>query len=80
MKAIYKREVASYFNTVIGFVFIAILVGFIGIYFLAYNLAGGYPYFSYSLGSVLFIFMLAIPILTMRSFPMKENQRRISCY
>ncbi len=68
MKAIYKREVASYFNTVIGFVFIAILVGFIGIYFLAYNLAGGYPYFSYSLGSVLFIFMLAIPILTMRSF------------
>lgn len=68
MKAIYKREVASYFNTVIGFVFIAILVGFIGIYFLAYNLAGGYPYFSYSLGSVLFIFLLAIPILTMRSF------------
>lgn len=68
MKAIYKRDVASYFNTVIGFVFIAILVGFIGIYFLAYNLAGGYPYFSYSLGSVLFIFMLAIPILTMRSF------------
>ena len=68
MKAIYKRELKSYFDNVIGFVFIAILVAFTGIYFLAYNLAGGYPYFSYSLGSVLFIFMLAMPILTMKSF------------
>ena len=60
MKAIYKREVSSYFNSMIGWIFI-------GIYFFAYNLFQGYPYFSLSLGSSLFIFMVVVPILTMRS-------------
>lgn len=67
MAAIYKREVSSYFNSMIGWIFIAVLTVFIGIYFFAYNLFQGYPYFSYSLGSSLFVFMVVIPILTMRS-------------
>ena len=67
MAAMYKREVSSYFNSMIGWIFIAVLTVFIGIYFFAYNLFQGYPYFSYSLGSSLFVFMVVIPILTMRS-------------
>ena len=67
MKAIYKREVSSYFNSMIGWIFVAVLTIFIGIYFFAYNLFQGYPYFSLSLGSSLFIFMVVVPILTMRS-------------
>ena len=67
MKAIYKREVSSYFNSMIGWIFVAVLTVFIGIYFFAYNLFQGYPYFSLSLGSSLFIFMVVVPILTMRS-------------
>ncbi|HJB31478.1 MAG TPA: ABC transporter permease subunit [Candidatus Oscillibacter excrementavium] len=67
MKAIYKREVSSYFNSMIGWIFVAVLTVFIGIYFFAYNLFQGYPYFSMALGSSLFIFMVVIPILTMRS-------------
>ena len=58
MKAIYKREVSSYFNSMIGWIFVAVLTVFIGIYFFAYNLFQGYPYFSLSLGSSLFIFMV----------------------
>ena len=38
MTAIYKRELSSYFNSMIGYVFIAVLVFFTGIYFMAYNL------------------------------------------
>ena len=38
MKAIYKREVSSYFNSMIGWIFVAVLTVFIGIYFFAYNL------------------------------------------
>lgn len=68
MKAIYKRELSSYFNTMIGYVFIAFLVAFTGIYFMAYNLSYGYPYFSYVLTGTLFVFLIAIPVLTMRSF------------
>ena len=44
MKAIYKREVSSYFNSMIGWIFVAVLTVFIGIYFFAYNLFQGYPY------------------------------------
>ena len=38
MRAIYKRELRSYFHSMIGYVFIAFLVAYTGIYFLAYNL------------------------------------------
>ena len=62
MKAIYKRELSSYFHTMIGYVFIAFLVAYTGIYFMAYNLNYGYPYFSYVLFHVFF------PLFLFRSF------------
>lgn len=68
MKAIYKRELSSYFHTMIGCVFIAFLIAFTGIYFMAYNLNYGYPYFSYVLSGIQFVLLVAIPVLTMRSF------------
>ena len=68
MRAIYKRQLRSYFHSMIGYVFIAFLVAYTGIYFLAYNLNYGYPYFSYVLSGILFVYLVAIPILTMRCF------------
>ena len=68
MRAIYKRELKSYFDSMIGYLFIAFLVFFLGIYFLAYNLSGGYPYFSAALSGLTTMMMIAVPILTMRSF------------
>lgn len=68
MKAIYKRELQSYLQNMTGVVFIAFLCGFVGVYFMALNMSYGYPYFSYTLTSVIFILMIAIPLLTMRSF------------
>ena len=41
MLAIYKRELKSYFHSMTGCVFIAFLVMFTGIYFMAYNLNAG---------------------------------------
>ena len=52
MAAIYKRELKSYFQCMTGYVFIAFLVLFVGIYFMAYNLMSGYPYFSYTLSGM----------------------------
>lgn len=66
MKAIFKREFKAYFQTVVGFVFLAANLFLIGIYFTAYNMAGAYPYFSYTLSSATLVFFIAIPILTMR--------------
>lgn len=68
MLAIYKRELRSYFQSMVGCVFIAFLMAFTGIYFVAYNLTAGYPYFSYTLAGSLIVFIVGIPLITMRSF------------
>ena len=68
MIAVCKREFKAYFQTMTGFIFIAALTAIVGIYFMSNNMYEGYPYFSYSLYGVLFVFLIIIPILTMRSF------------
>jgi len=73
MKAIYRRELNSYFNSMIGYVFIAVLVFLVGFYFWYVNLVNGYPYFSQTLASTQIIFMIAVPILTMKS--MSEDRK-----
>ncbi|BFK87418.1 hypothetical protein I4200191B4_17240 [Pseudoflavonifractor gallinarum] len=73
MTAIYQRELRAYFTSMTGYVFLAALVFFTGIYFMAYNLFNGFPRFSYALMSLTTILMFTIPILTMRS--MAEDRR-----
>ena len=75
MKAIYKRELKSCFSSMIGYIFIAFLTAFAGVYFMAYNLNYGYPYFSYVLSGITFIFLIAIPLLTMRSFSEEQKNK-----
>lgn len=75
MRAIYKRELDSYFHSMIGYVFIAFFFAFIGVYFMAYNLNYGYPIFSYVLSSLVFILLIAIPVLTMKSFSEDRKSR-----
>lgn len=75
MKAIYKRELGSYFHSMLGYVFVAFLLVVTGIYFMAYNLNMGYPYFSYTLSGMLFVLMLAVPVLTMRSFAEERKSK-----
>lgn len=75
MTAVYKREVRAYFQSMTGPVFIAFLLAFTGIYFVAYNLSAGYPYFSYTLSGSLIVFLVGIPLITMRSFSEERRNR-----
>lgn len=75
MKAIFKREFKSFFTSMIAPVFIAALVLVTGIYFMVYNLNYGYPYFAYTLRAATIIFVLTIPILTMRSFSEERHSK-----
>lgn len=75
MLAIYKREFKSYFQSMVGCVFVAFLVAFTGIYFTAYNLNSGYPYFSYTLSGSLIVFLVGIPLITMRSFAEERKNK-----
>ena len=75
MGAIFSKEIKSFFNSMLGYVFCAVMIILIGIYFYIYNLSYGYPRFSYSLMSALSIMMFATPLLTMRSFAEERKSR-----
>lgn len=75
MTAVYKRELRTCFQSMTGPVFIAFLLAFTGIYFVAYNLSAGYPYFSYTLSGSLIVFLVGIPLITMRSFSEERRSR-----
>lgn len=66
MKAIYKRELRSYFCSFTGWLFVAVNLFVMGLYFIVYNMLMGYPTISYVLQSIVFTFIVTIPILTMR--------------
>lgn len=68
MKAIYKRELRSYFTSMTGCAFAAFLTVIGGVYFMVYNLTSGYPYFSYSLSGVIFAVLITVPVLSMKCF------------
>ena len=59
----------------VGCVFVAFLIAFTGIYFMAYNLMSGYPYFSYTLSGSLIVFIVGIPLITMRSFSEERKNK-----
>lgn len=75
MSAVYKHEVSSYFTNVTGYVFGAFLLLFAGIYMMAYNLRSAYTNFEYVLGGMSFVFLVTVPILTMKIIAEEKRQR-----
>ena len=75
MLAIYKKELRAYFNSIIGWLFIAFFLAFIGIYFFVNNLYYGYAQVGYSLYSVGLIFILLVPMITMRIIAEESKQK-----
>ena len=75
MKAIYKRELRAYLTSMTGYVFMAVLLAVISLYFAANCLIGGYPQFGAVLASVYFILLILIPVLTMRSMAEEKRQK-----
>ncbi len=66
MIAIYKRELRAYFHSFIGLLFIGVSLFFVGLYFTVYNLMYGSPYFSFTISSVVFVFLITVPVLCMK--------------
>lgn len=68
MSAIYKRELKSYFTNMSGYVFIALILAVCGFFSSIYNFEYFSPSFENALYGSNFIFLLAVPVLTMRCF------------
>lgn len=75
MKAIYKRELKAYFNNILGYIFCAFILLFIGIYTMAINLNGASANFEYAIGNMGFIYLIAVPIITMRAIAEERKQK-----
>ena len=74
MSAIYERELDSQLNGLTGYVYGALMLLFGGIYVMACHLEGS-PYFTEVLDSLRFIYLISIPLLTMRSIAEERHQR-----
>ena len=75
MLVIYKRELKSYFTSVIGYLFLAITLIFTGICCSIYNLYLKSPFFEEIVYLMSIIFIVAIPILTMRSLAEERRHK-----
>lgn len=75
MKAVFRHEVSSYFTSLTAYVFGAFVLLFTGIYVMVYNLKNAYASFEYVLGSMSFVFLIIVPILTMKTLAEERKQK-----
>ncbi|TCL76723.1 ABC-2 type transport system permease protein [Hydrogenispora ethanolica] len=75
MGAIIKRELRAYFGTTIGYIFLGFFLLVAGIFFTMVNLLPANPDFNGTLSTINFVFMLVVPVLTMRLFAEESRQK-----
>lgn len=75
MGVIFRREMQSLFHGMTGYLFSVFVLLFAGIFLMANNLDSGYPNFEYTLGSMTIVFLIGIPVLTMRVIAEERHQR-----
>lgn len=77
MLAIFNKELKSYFSSATGYIFLAVFLFICGIFFALTNLLTSSPNANYSsvLGSITFVFLLLVPILTMKTFSEETHQK-----
>ncbi len=75
MKAVFRHELSSYFTNLTAYVFGAFLLVFAGIYTMVYNIRYGVTNFEYVLGGMSFIFLIIVPVLTMRVLAEERRQK-----
>jgi ABC-2 type transport system permease protein len=75
MIAVLRHELASYFTNVTGYVFGAFLLLFGGIYTMVININAAVSSFEYVLSNMSFVFLVIVPILTMRVIAEERRQK-----
>ncbi len=75
MNAIYRKELRQYFSGMLGYLFIAFILLLVGILASIVNFRGLYPDFESTLSTLSYIFLLVIPLLTMRTVAEEKRQK-----
>lgn len=74
MLPIFRRELKGFFTGFIGYVFIACILLFAGIYTTIVMLQNALPNFEYVLSNMNLVFVVAIPVITMRTTADERRQ------
>ncbi len=75
MNAVYKKELRSYFTNMTGYIAVALILAMTGIFVKVVSFDGQYPSMEYALPTASIILLLAVPIVTMRSFAEERRQK-----
>jgi ABC-2 type transport system permease protein len=75
MFAVIKKEFLTYFKSMTGYIFMGSLLFFVGLFFVMNNLLGMSPEYNGVLSNITFVFMLSVPILTMRLMAEEARQK-----
>lgn len=75
MGAVYKKELKSYFSNMTGYISVALILVMSGIFVKLINFESHYPSMEMALPTVALILMLAVPIVTMKSFAEERHQK-----
>lgn len=75
MIAIFKKELRTYFNTLSGYVFLGFFVLINAYFFSQFNVGQGSATYSGTLVYTLSMFLILIPVLTMRLFAEEARQK-----
>ena len=73
MKAIFKREVRSYFNSPVGYVCVAALMALYGFYYYQAMLTSSSSYISAVFSTMFSFSMMIIPIITIITPPWQAS-------
>lgn len=75
MIAVWKREFKSYFNDMLGYFIVAVILLFFGLLFSLYNIDAGYAFYAYPISAMISYLPILIPLLTMRSFSEERRSK-----
>ncbi len=75
MFALYKKELKNTFINMTGYIFIAFMLIVAGIFTTILNFISRYPSFEMVLGNITMVFLLIVPILTMRSLAEERHAK-----
>jgi len=75
MGAVFKKEIRTYFSTLSGYVFLGFFVLINAYFFSSFNVGGGSPDYSGTLTYTFSMFLILIPVLTMRLFAEEVRQK-----
>ncbi|MGE5494799.1 MAG: hypothetical protein ACM3S4_05815 [Burkholderiales bacterium] len=76
MSAVFHRELKDYFNTMLGYVFIGSFLFLSGILFTVNNILALNAEFNTTLNDCIYVFMLVVPLLTMRLIAEEKKTKR----